>query len=445
MSSASESFPVPLAPNFANPEGSSIDNILKHMPIPRFIPIHQTFDRPVLADPIKTFLDNFRASGVLSKIRPGMSVAVGAGSRGIVNLAGVTRALLDELKAAGAKPFIFPAMGSHGGATPQGQLAVLERMGFTEETMGVPFKATMDVVEIGRTPSGLPSYIDANAAAADGIVVVNRIKPHTGFRGEVESGLTKMIVIGVGKQKGAETCHNLGGERMPENLLALGRIALNSGKFLFGVAMLENAYHETSYVEVVPAEDILVTEPKLLNLARTLMPRLAVRKLDVLIIDEIGKNISGAGFDPNVVGHFTNPKIPIKPDDADVTRIVVLDLTDKSNGNATGLGAANFTTDRVFRKFSFTQTYPNLLTATSIALAQMPLVMANDRQAIQAAVKTSLIGDFSKVRMARIKNTLSVDHMEISENLLPEVASLGNVEVLGGPRELEFTPEGRLI
>ena len=336
-------------------------------------------------------------------------------------------------------------MGSHGGATPEGQLGVLERMGFTEESMGVPFKATMDVVEIGRTADGLPSYIDANAAQADGIVVVNRIKPHTGFRGPVESGLVKMIVIGVGKQKGAETCHNLGGVRMPQNLLNLGHIALASGKFLFGVALLENAYHETSDVQVVPAAQIMEKEPELLIRAKKLMPHLAVRKLDVLIVDEIGKNISGAGFDPNVVGHFTNPNIPLGPDDAQITRIVVLDLTDKSDGNATGLGAADFTTDRVFRKFSFTKTYPNLLTATSIALAQIPLVMANDRQAIQAAIKTCLIGDPRQVRLARIKSTLDADHMEISENLLPEVASMGNVEILGEARDLRFTPEGRLI
>ena len=381
----------------------------------------------------------------MDAIKPGASIAVAAGSRGIVNLPEITRALLDDLKAAGAKPFIFPAMGSHGGATPKGQLAVLSRMGFTEETMGVPFKATMDVIEVGRTATDMPLFIDANAAAADGIVVVNRIKPHTGFRGIIESGLLKMIVIGVGKQKGAETCHNLGGERMAENLLALGRMAIDTGKFLFGVALLENAFHETCDVAVVPGRDILHKEPELLLKARKLMPRLAVNKLDVLVIDEIGKNISGAGFDPNLCGHFANSSLPMSPDDAQITRIVTLDITDKSDGNGTGLGTSDFTTDRVFRKFSFTETYPNLLTATSIVLAKIPLVMADDRQAIQAAIKTALVADARNVRMARIRNTLEVDHMEISENLLPEVQAMPNVKILGEARELCFTEEGRII
>ena len=224
-----------LPPNFVNPPGSPIEDILKDIPLPRMVPIEQTFDRPVLADAVRAFRESLEASRVLTAVRPGMTVAVGAGSRGITNLPQVTRALLDELKGAGAKPFIFPAMGSHGGATPEGQLGVLERMGFTEQSMGVPFRATMEVVEVGRTPSGLPAYFDANAAGADGIVLVNRIKPHTSFRGRIESGLLKMIVIGLGKQKGAETCHNLGYETMEENLLALGRTALATGKILFGV------------------------------------------------------------------------------------------------------------------------------------------------------------------------------------------------------------------
>ena len=434
-----------LSANFANPSGSTIDAILKDIPLPRMVAIEQTFDRPVLADVEQAFRDTLQASGVMRAIRPGMSVAVGAGSRGITNLPLVTRLLVEELKAAGAKPFIFPAMGSHGGATPRGQLGVLERMGFTEQTMGCPFQATMDVVEIGRTQGGLPAYVDALAANADGMVVVNRIKPHTSLRGRIESGLLKMIVIGVGKQKGAETCHNLGYEHMEENLVAIGNTIMGTGKVLFGVGLIENAYHETCAVEVVPARDIVNKEPELLAKARKLMPRVAMGKLDVLIIDEVGKNISGTGFDPNVVGRYPIGDAPLSPEDPRITRIAVLDITGKSDGNGTGLGMADVTTERVFRKFNFAETYPNLLTATSLVYARIPMVLATDRQAIQAAIKTCLIGDPRNVRMGRIKNTLSVDRMEISENLVGEAKANAKLTIIGNPKDMEFSGDGSLI
>lgn len=439
-----ESLLSALPANFANPQGSPIDAILGGIPLPRMAPISQTFERPVLADVEQAFLDSLRASGVMRSIRPGMTVAVGSGSRGITNLPRVTRLLVDVLKSAGAHPFIFPAMGSHGGATPKGQLAVLERMGFTEESMGCPFKATMDVVELGRTPSGLPACIDAIADKADGIVLVNRIKPHTSFRGRIESGLTKMLVIGAGKQKGAEICHNLGYGRMEENLLALARVILNAGKVLFGVGLMENAYHETCQVDIVPASNFLDAEAGLQAEAKRLMPRVAIHDLDVLVIDEVGKNISGTGFDPNVVGRYPTADVPRTEADPWATRIAVLDITDKSDGNGTGLGAADFTTERVFRKFSFLETFPNLLTSTTAALAKMPMVLRNDRQAIQAAIKTCFIGDPRAVRLGRIRNTLCVDAMEISENLLEEARLLPRVTIQGEAREMAFDEYGNL-
>jgi hypothetical protein len=273
---------------------------------------------------------------------------------------------------------------------------------------------------------------------------VNRIKPHTSFRGRIESGLVKMIVIGLGKQKGAETCHNLGYETMEENLLALGRAALSTGKILFGVGLIENAYHETCRVDVLPAAEIMEKEPALLAEARRLMPRIAVRKLDVLIIDEVGKNISGTGFDTNVVGRYPTADVPITPEDPRITRIGVLEITDASDGNGTGLGIADFTTERVFRKFNFAETYPNLLTSTTAAAAKIPMVLRNDRQAIQAAVKTCLIGDPKKVRMGRIQNTLTADRMEISENLVEEARANPRIRIVGPPRDLLFDAEGNL-
>jgi len=433
-----------LPPNFANPADSPIHALLKGIPLPRMVPIETVFDRPVLADIAQALIEKLRASRVLDTIRPGMSIAVGAGSRGIANLPLVTRLLLDELKKIGARPFLFPAMGSHGGATPEGQRAVLARMGFTEEKMGVPIQATMDVVQVGATQDGLPTYVDSIAAAADGIIVVNRIKPHTSFRGKVESGLSKMIVIGVGKQKGAETCHNLGYGRMEQNLVAMCRATLASGKILFGVGLIENAYHETSQVEIVPAAEIETQEPRLLEEARKLMPTVPIQALDVLLIDEVGKNISGTGFDPNVVGRYPTADVTLTDRDPRITRIAVLNITDVSDGNGTGLGLADFTTERVFRKFNFVETYCNLLTSTTATVGKIPMVMRNDQQAIQAAIKTCLIGDQRKVRLARIKNTLSLDRTFVSENLVEEALRNPRTKVVGPATEMAFDAEGNL-
>ena len=436
---------TPTSENFANPPGSSIDTILGHIPIPRMVSIKRTFERPVLGDAVQSFRERLHASGVLKTVRAGMSIAVGTGSRGITNLPRITRALLDELKNAGAKPFIFPAMGSHGGATAAGQRAVLERMGFTETSMGVPIRATMDVVQVGKTASGLPAYFDAIAADADGIVLVNRIKPHTSFRGKVESGLSKMIVIGLGKQHGAEICHNLGLERMEESLLALASTSIATGKILFGVGLIENAYHETCRVEVLLGKEILETEPSLLNEARRLLPRLAIRQLDVLIIDEVGKDIAGTGFDTNFVGRYPTSAVSLTSDDPQVTRIAVLDVTAKSGGNCLGLGMVDFTTERVFRKFSFTETYPNLLTSTTVKAAKIPMVLRNDRQAIQAAIKTCFVEDPRRVRLGRIKNTLEVDRMDISENILEEAQGNAEISTVGEASRMQFIHDGNLF
>jgi hypothetical protein len=253
-----------------------------------------------------------------------------------------------------------------------------------------------------------------------------------------------MIVIGVGKQKGAETCHNLGYARMEHNLLALCRTTLASRKILFGVGLIENAYHETSRVEIVPASEIEAQEPLLLAEARKLLPTVPIKTLDVLIIDEVGKNISGTGFDTNVVGRYPTADVALTERDPRITRIAVLDITEVSDGNGTGLGIADFTTERVFRKFSFIETYCNLLTSTTAAAGKIPMVLRSDRQAIQAAIKTCFIGDPHRVRLARIKNTLTPDRMLISENLVEEARVNPRTKVLGRPEAMVFDEEGNL-
>jgi hypothetical protein len=421
---------------------NAIDRLLGNIPLPRIVKVRQKFERPFLKDVEAVFLDRLRTSRLLDSVRPGMSIAIAVGSRGISNQPLIVRLLVRELKAKGANPFIFPAMGSHGGATADGQQNLLARMGITEQATGAPIRSTMDVVDMGRAENGLTVWCDAYAAAADGIVLVNRVKPHVSFRGKYESGLMKMIAIGLGKQRGAEACHQLGMERILDNIVSVGRKALSTGKILFGIALIENAYHETCRIEAIPAHGIENQEVTLQAEAKRLEPRILFNRLDVLIIDEIGKDISGNGFDYNVVGRYHLPHM--KSEGPFIMRIAVLDITDASHGNGNGLGLADFTTERAFRKFSFEETYPNSLTSAVPVSVKIPLVLKNDKQAIQAAIKTCNIGDFRNVRLSRIKNTLEVDLMEVSENLLVEAHADPRMEVLSEPYEFAFDSEENL-
>jgi len=424
------------------PGASIIEELLKDIAIPRVTKVRQNFERPVVEDVSAALIDRLRRSRVLDRVQPGMRIGIGVGSRGISNQALIVRALIDHLKTQGADPFIFPAMGSHGGATAEGQRELLARMGITEQGLGAPVRASMDVVAVGTAENGLTVWFDSYAAAADGIVVVNRIKPHVSFRGRYESGLMKMIAIGLGKQRGAEACHQLGMERMLDNIVAIGRTALATGKILFGVALLENAYHETCRIEVVPAQRIEKEEVALQVEAKRLEPRILFDRLDVLIIDEIGKDISGTGFDNNVVGRYHLPHM--KSEGPFITRIAALDITAASHGNGNGLGIVDFTTERAYRKFSFEETYPNSLTSTVPASVKIPMVLKNDRLAIQAAIKTCNIADFRNVRLGRIKNTLEAYRMEISENLIAEACANSKMEILSEPYEVDFNLEGNL-
>jgi hypothetical protein len=418
------------------------NELLDHIPIPRMVRARQSYERPVLANLEEEFRMRLRGSGVLSAIRKGMTIAVAVGSRGICNQPLVVRALVAELKGAGALPFLIPAMGSHGGATAEGQKAMLEGLGFGEEYVGAPIRATMETVELESAGPDLPAYIDRIAHAADGIVLVNRIKSHVAFRGPYESGLAKMIAIGLGKQRGAEVCHNLGFGKMAEHIPAIARMTLAHTKILFAVGLLENAYHETARIEVIPAAEILEREPALQEEAKRLSPRLAFDRLDVLVMDEIGKDISGTGFDTNVAGRYHTPYISGGPQ---ITRLVVLDLTDKSHGNGNGLGIVDFTTRRVLEKFRFDQTYPNALTSTVPASVKIPMVLESDRHAFQAAIRTTNLVRKEEVRLVRIKNTIDMDEIEISENLVDEALGNPSLQVISDVFTLPFDAKGNLL
>lgn len=423
---------------------SVVDDLLRDIPLPRVFKARQRFDRPVLPDPVATCRDFLSSSGLSARIRPGMRIAVTAGSRGIANLPAVLRAVADWLKASGAEPFLIPAMGSHGGATAEGQKAMLAGMGIDETSVGCPVRSTMETVRVATASNGLPVHIDAFAARADGIVIVNRIKPHVGFRGPFESGLYKMIAIGLGKQKGAGICHQLGFGAMEANIVALAEAALRAAPILFGVALLENAYHETCRLEVIPAEVIGRREPELQAEAKRLIPRVLVSPLDVLVIDEIGKDISGTGFDTNAVGRYHSPYASDEQAPR-ITRMLALDITEASHGNANGLGILDFTTRRAFDKLDFDMTYPNSLTSTVPLSVKIPMVLPTDRRAIQAAVRTCNILDFGAVRLGRIRNTVALDTIELSENLLDEARAHPRLEVVSEPEALPFDEEGNLL
>lgn len=369
------------------------------------------------------------------------TVAVAVGSRGLANLTALVKTTVDVLREKGANVYIVPAMGSHGGATAEGQLRLLEHLGISEEAMGVPIRSEMKPTVIAHTDDGLPVYFDAWAAAADHTVTIARVKPHTGFRGTYESGMVKMNVIGLGKQKGADLCHTRGMDNMGENLEKIGKLSIENSNLLLSLCVLENAYDETYMVKAVPKGKILAEEAKLLEAARSLMPAVPFRDLDLIIVDEIGKNITGAGMDPNIIQRFSSPNMPAQPF---TKQIAVLDLTDESDGNVNGVGFADVSTKRLYGKIDAEKAYTNALTARVVTPVKLPIIMENDLTAIKAALKLASTTDSRHMRIVRIRNTLSLGRMEISEALLEEAQHMSNIRVLTSAVPYAFDDCGNL-
>lgn len=420
-----------------------IDTLLGDIRIPRMVRVKQNFTHPDPIDvstAISVQLDN---PTWWKDFHTGDSVAIAVGSRGIDNQVAAVRTIVANIKKRGGLPFIIPAMGSHAGATAAGQTAMLLGMGFTEENVGAPIRATMDTVELGRTlEEDLPVLTDRLGYEADHLVIINRIKAHVCFRGKYESGLMKMITIGLGKQKGAEIAHNLGFGHMPDHIPMIALEALKKLKVLFAVGLVENAFHETCIAEVIRGAEIVDREPELLDLARQYSPKIHLEKFDALIIDEIGKNIAGSGFDTNVVGRYHSEWISGGPE---IKRVAILDISKESKGNGNGLGMADFTTVRAAEKFDFSQTYPNTLTALLTGGVKIPMVLPNDKQAYQACMKTSTHENWEDTTFVRIHNTLCLTEIEVSENLLPRLASDSRFEVVGQPYDLQFDESGNLF
>ena len=379
-----------------------------------------------------------------SLVKPGMEIAVTAGSRGIRNVDIITRAIVDFIKSCGAKPFIVPAMGSHGGATAEGQLEVLSSYGITPETMGCPIRSSMEVVKLGVSELGRTVYLDRNAYEADGIIVSCRIKPHNAFRGPYESGICKMLTVGLGKQAGASLVHTDGMDVIAKNIPTMAKVVLEKAKVLFAVPCIENAYDETCRITAVLAKDVLRVEPELLKFAFANMPKLIVGETDVLIVDEIGKNYSGTGVDPNITGTFS---IPYVTGGIKVQRTCFLNLSEESHGNALGCGLASAITSKIFDDMDLEKMYPNCITSTVLASARIPCVVANDREAIQICIKTCNKIEKGNVRVVRIPNSLHIGEIMLSESYYSDVKSgkYPGVEALDEPEELKFDPSGNLI
>lgn len=411
------------------------------MRLPKVVRVRQDFPRPRVESVTGALREQREEIG--SRLEPGMRVAITAGSRGISGVDEILRSLVEILKEAGAEPFLVPAMGSHGGATAEGQVRILNSLGVSEESVGAPIHSSMEVVELGETESGVPVFMDRLASEADGVVIVGRIKQHTDFRAPVESGLLKMASIGLGKHAQALALHARGVKGIRDYMVEAAEMIFASGRVLFGVAIVENAYEETAIVEAIPPERVFERERELLEESARLVPKLPVSDIDVLFVDELGKNFSGTGMDTNVIGRFKILGVE-EPESPDVKYLVVSDLSEASHGNAIGVGLADFTTQRLLEKVDRSAMNANVLTSTFVERAKIPLVLPNDREALEAAVRCNWGVEPEETRFVRIPNTLHLRYIYLSENLLEEALANGNLEVVEEASELEFDEEGYL-
>lgn len=390
------------------------------MDFPPLARVRQSIPQPRVEDVAATIRDRIRSSRLRERVRPGGTIAVGIGSRGIHGIDVIARSIVDTLREMDYRPFIVAAMGSHGGATAEGQRELLAGYGVTSEAMGVPVKTDMDTVELGTNPVGLPIYFDRNAYSADGIVLANRVKPHTDFRGVHESGVLKMLVIGLGKRQGASQVHKLGIRGLCEVLPAVGRTLVTKTPFALGLAILENADDVTAEIVTLEPETIFDEEPKLLERARGLMGRLPFDQIDVLIVGELGKNYSGAGMDPNVIGRLyvetqANFDRPV------ITRLAVLDVSDESHGNVVGVGFADLTTERLVSRIDPVPFRINTLTSCCLERSRIPITLPTDRDVIHSALETCWRIDPAEARVVVIPNTLELATMWVSRPLEAEV------------------------
>ncbi|MCC6509485.1 MAG: DUF2088 domain-containing protein [Pirellulaceae bacterium] len=413
---------------------------------PHFFRIRQKFDRPKLDDLQSAVQLGLTQAGLPERIKPGQSVAITSGSRGVANIATITRHCVDFCKSLNAQPYIVPAMGSHGGATDEGQAAVLARYGITPETMGCPVRSSMQVVEVCQAREGFPVYFDQHASQADHVLVVNRVKSHTRFCGPVESGLMKMMLIGLGKQRGAEVYHRaIMNYSFDQIVRSVARETIARCRIVGGLAILENGYEETAQLVGVQPNEIEQVEPVLLKRVQSWAPRLPADKLELLIVDQIGKEISGAGMDTNVIGRKFNDRCATGDERPGIHTIYVRGLTPTTHGNATGIGIAEMCHQRVIEEMDVPATRMNCMTGGHITAAMLPMDFPSDQRALTVAMGQAGLLTPEQVPAMWIKNTLHIEEIECSQSLLPSLSKLEHVEILSQPRPLDFDDQGNLV
>ena len=409
------------------------------MAFPRMMRVRQHFEAPDVEDIAATAREQIEGLDLSGKVKAGDSVAITVGSRGIANIAVITKAIADAIKELDGEPFIVPAMGSHGGGKAEGQQQIIESYGVTEEFVGCPIRASMEVVQVGMVEGEVPVYFDKYAADADHVVVSARIKPHTGFVGEIESGLHKMMLIGLGKHKGAAVYHQAIVQYSFDRIIrSVGQKVIDKCKVLFGVAMVENQYDRTAMIEAVPPEKFVEREKELLVLAKKWMPRLPFDQIDLLIIDYIGKDISGAGMDSNVVGRKFHEHHAAEKEFPKITRILVRGLTPETHGNASGVGCAEYVHQRLVDEMNVEATVINCMTGNSPAGAHIPIAFPTDDECIAKALETVGFVRPESARVVRILDTLHVEQVLVSEAYEKEVAAREDLSVVSPPAEMTF-------
>jgi hypothetical protein len=413
------------------------------MDIPRIYRVRQKFTVPDLPNPAGTTRHAILQSNISQRLKPGSRVAITAGSRGIAGIAGILKAVVDACREHGFEPFIVGAMGSHGGATAEGQRELLAEFGITSQAMACEVLTEMETVALGTNSFGLPICFDANAHAADGIIVVNRLKPHTSFTGRYESGLLKMLAIGLGKREGASQVHKLGLPGLQKLIPEVGTFLLKNTNVVLGLAILENAREHTAEIVAVEPEEILEKEPVLLDRAREIMGRLPFDQIDFLVVGELGKNYSGTGMDPNVIGRQRVETMPDLPR-PQVTRLAVLDLAVEAHGNGLGVGLADLTTRRFVSKIDPKPMQVNSFTSNFLTRARVPLAMSNDMEVITTGLDTCWRIDRNEARMVLVPNTLELEHLYISEALVEEATGISSLEISPEPADWCWDVSGNI-
>jgi len=404
--------------------------------------IKQKLDHTEISDIKQTVSAGFEEQKLSSTIKKDQKVAIAVGSRGITRINEIVASIVDEIKKVGAQPFIVPAMGSHGGATKEGQVEILKNYDISEEKMQIPIVSSMETTHLGETKSGIPVYIDLQASGVDHIIVVNRIKPHTEFKGIIESGLMKMMVIGLGKHKGALNAHNFAVKYGYEKTLTeIGLHILEHANITYGVGIVENGYGNPHSISVIKGSDIYHKEQEVLKVARKTCPKLPFKKMDILIVSECGKEISGTGMDTKVIGRIMNI-YEEELQEPQITRIVLRDLTEQTHGNAVGVGLADFVTKKVADKIDYNMTYINCLTAVTPEKAKLPIVCPNDYESLKCAISTCGPVDENSIKIVWIKNTSKLDEMYISEGLIQVANKNPDIEFIGNPEDVNFDSDG---